>query len=84
MPTIKKLGLPLRPKAKVEAPKVAKPKKEKLPDCKSCSQELTKIDFNSREGNLYVHVCDHPECDLYRRFQGHEGSIPEGLNIVEV
>lgn len=78
------LGLPLKSKAAVKA---ATPKKVRalvLPGCKSCSQELTKIDFNSREGNLYVHVCDHPDCDLYRRFQGHEGDIPEGLNLVEV
>lgn len=79
------LGLPLKPKAKVEAPKVAKPEKEKLPDCKGCGKELIKIKFNSRsEAKFYVHVCNHPECNLYRYFQGHEGPIPEGLNIVEV
>jgi len=58
--------------------------KAKLPNCKACSKELTNLPFNSREGNLYVHVCNHPECNLHRYFQGHEGSIPEGLNIVEV
>lgn len=55
-----------------------------LPGCKACGKELTKLLFNSREGNLYVHVCNHPECELYRHFQGHEGDIPEGLRLVEI
>ena len=78
----------MKPKAKVETPKVATPKKVKalvLPDCKGCGKELKKIKFNSRsKAEFYVHVCDNPECAIYRYFQGHEGNIPEGLNLVEV
>jgi len=59
--------------------------KAKLSGCKGCGKELEKIDFNSRsKAKLYVHVCDKPDCNLYRYFQGHEGPIPEGLNIIEV
>ena len=55
-----------------------------LAGCKACGKELTNLPFNSREGNLYVYVCNHAECELYRHFQGHEGDIPEGLNLVEI
>jgi len=84
----KVLGLPLKSnKAKVEANKAAKaaaPEKVGalvLGNCVNCGKKLTKLDFNSREGNLYVHVCDHLECGVYRYIQGHEGTIPTRLRL---
>ncbi len=57
---------------------------EKVSDCKSCGSGLKKMPFDSRHKDFQVLVCDNRACDLYRQFQGKEGEIPEGVNIIFV
>ena len=73
------------PKGKTRAkPAAVETKKAEVKQCKSCSQELRRMPWDSRSEGFYVFVCINKSCDLYNRFQDKEGEIPHGINIVFV